>query len=441
VNNSKLTLSSLLVALFLQLVFATNVSAENICREGGYRVAFFNGVWNKPGPSGALRSLAYLSSIGGKNKNGELVRYSVMYNSTGSTVGSNAFQDLAETFIQRSNEIDDSGTLSNRFELLWEVITDTDTTGLDKISDLHSSLNGVRNSLQDLLLSKSVASISELIFDPPTEENYAEHYARIDSFILQGDKILMVGHSQGNLFLNKSFDYASSKAELSSLAALHIAPASPTLRGEHILADIDLVINALRLQGSSTVPDVNLDLPLSISDLSGHQLVETYLDGSRPGLNRVRAEFNSAMNALVTPTAEASEGALTVTLTWDGTGDIDLHTFEPSGEQVYYQDQRGNSGNLDVDNTTGFGPEHYTTSCESNDIERGTYRFAVNNYAGGTDRLATLQAASARDGVLITKINFNVGPERGISGDNSPIQIFSINVADGPDGAVLFTAE
>ena len=47
-------------------------------------------------------------------------------------------------------------------------------------------------------------------------------------------------------------------------------------------------------------------------------------------------------------------------LTWDkNRADIDLHVIEPDGCEVYYNHKRGH-GELDRDDTDGYGPEHYT---------------------------------------------------------------------------------
>ena len=79
---------------------------------------------------------------------------------------------------------------------------------------------------------------------------------------------------------------------------VHVAPASPTLRGEHLLADIDLVINGLRLQGINTVAPININLPTSKSDLSGHTLVGTYLDKARAAREKVNGMVQAVLGTL-----------------------------------------------------------------------------------------------------------------------------------------------
>jgi hypothetical protein len=47
------------------------------------------------------------------------------------------------------------------------------------------------------------------------------------------------------------------------------------------------------------------------------------------------------------------------TLIWDTDADLDLHVIEPGGKEIDWEDPRGKKGGeLDVDNTKGFGPEN-----------------------------------------------------------------------------------
>lgn len=77
----------------------------------------------------------------------------------------------------------------------------------------------------------------------------------------------------------------------------------------------------------------------------------------------------------------AGSGDLQFSLTWNTQNDVDLHVIEPNGNEIYY----GNSvsvatgGELDVDNTYGYGPENiYWTST----VPSGTYTVFVENYDG-----------------------------------------------------------
>jgi hypothetical protein len=72
-----------------------------------------------------------------------------------------------------------------------------------------------------------------------------------------------------------------------------------------------------------------------------------------------------------------------IKLTW-GTSpsDVDSHLFTPAGDHVYYSNDGSLTeapfANLDVDNTSGQGPEIITVSR----LMVGTYRYAVRNYSG-----------------------------------------------------------
>ena len=54
------------------------------------------------------------------------------------------------------------------------------------------------------------------------------------------------------------------------------------------------------------------------------------------------------------------------TLLWDTDADLDLHVIEPGGKEIYWEDPKGRQGGeLDVDNTKGFGPENIYWLVES----------------------------------------------------------------------------
>lgn len=83
------------------------------------------------------------------------------------------------------------------------------------------------------------------------------------------------------------------------------------------------------------------------------------------------------------PNEPISSCLITTTLTWSGPGDVDLHVQEPNGRHVYYGAKQGGAGYLDIDNVTGFGPEHYFASCNSS-AARGDFIFGVTNYNAPT---------------------------------------------------------
>lgn len=316
--------------------------------------------------------------------------------------------------------------MASRIEFFWENLTGKDTLK-NKLARLLPSFLDLISQLYTEITTKSIAGWAYLLSNPPTEEDYAEHNIRLDALSLQGQKLMLVAHSQGNLFANQAYDYISGIVGTGSVGVVQIAPASSTLRGEYLLADIDQIINSLRALGLASVPYSNILLPISTNDFSGHMLAETYLDANRPARAKVHSMISDAMQQLQTPHRGGSVGAFTVTLTWDGDGDVDLHTFEPNGAHVFYANKLGGVGYLDVDNTLSYGPEHYFASCDSDVLQAGVYRIGINNFAGASGRTATVQVATPGDGVLATR-SLGVGLEVGSAGDASPIPVFNVSI-------------
>ena len=137
--------------------------------------------------------------------------------------------------------------------------------------------------------------------------------ADIVNTVMNKTGVVLVGHSQGNLFVNPAYKYALTKTTASSVKVVHVAPASPTLSGSHTLADLDLVINGLRIFGSVVsitdfIPGYLLR-PAGVNgkkDQLGHGLLEIYINQALAVSNRVKTHINTALNDLVAPTTTAS---------------------------------------------------------------------------------------------------------------------------------------
>ena len=88
---------------------------------------------------------------------------------------------------------------------------------------------------------------------------------------------------------------------------------------------------------------------------------------------------------------------LRIVLSWDSDNtDLDLHVVAPDGSHVFYGHRvAANGGALDVDVTTGFGPEIYATPAPL----PGAYHVFVNYYGAGDRRdvITTAQVAVIQD--------------------------------------------
>ncbi len=247
-------------------------------------VGFFNGVWNTEEQAGD--GLSEIRSLVGPKYRDTLLRYENFYNQTGTANGNTAAQDLAEVFIQRGNELD--GVLTERWEHYWELLSgqvrregSLTQRLLAGLRDGATGLSDLIDSLVSSTLAGFVKGLAQLMSSPPTAADTAAHLTKLQELADEGHDFVLIAHSQGNLFVNVAYDGLQQSRPLVKASVVHVAPASPTVRGKHVLADIDEVINGLRNFGGWTVQPINLWLNGRGSDLSGHTLVGTYLDAGR----------------------------------------------------------------------------------------------------------------------------------------------------------------
>lgn len=97
---------------------------------------------------------------------------------------------------------------------------------------------------------------------------------------------------------------------------------------------------------------------------------------SPDGKNRSRTQFVDAY-------AGRTQARLRIVLSWDSPGtDLDLHVIAPDGAHSWYGNRvMRNGGALDVDVTTGYGPEIFSSVAAPN----GNYHVYVNYYGSGMD--------------------------------------------------------
>jgi uncharacterized protein YfaP (DUF2135 family) len=137
-------------------------------------------------------------------------------------------------------------------------------------------------------------------------------------------------------------------------------------------------------------------MPLSIDDDGSFGRPWSFGAGAHgvevraPDGSVVRRPFYVATSGRVAP-------RLRVVLSWDSDNtDLDLHVIAPDGSHVFYGNRvASNGGALDVDVTTGFGPEIFATPAPL----VGAYHVYVNYYGAGERRdvITTAQVAIIQD--------------------------------------------
>lgn len=454
-----------LIALFTlasaSLLFQTHaigqsaaLSDADLCtHKSDVIIPFFNGV--NTTYSAAQTALIHMrKSFGTAAPNGDKIRYESLYNWTNGVV-----EDALETFVQRAHE--ENLGISNKYELFWETfhgggpLTTAVTKAVPGYEKTVASLySGTR--------AATIISLRALEANLPTIDNYVEQRERLNAYLLAGNKVVMFAHSQGNLFANVAYDYLAPKATRGSVKVVHVAPASPTLRGPWTLADKDVIINTLRITGTvaantDVIPFDRLPGVNNETDMLGHGLAEIYLNPALPDtgvdangirlskpFTRIKTDVDNALGTLVEPPRPKKEatGFFSVKLTWDGPGGVDLHVIEPTGTHVYYANPFGNGGTLSGYTNFMGGPEQYQATCKSQYVVPGDYKIGVNHFWSNHDlgpkaRKATVQVSTWDHGVLAEQ-TLDLGLERGLEGNKSPIPVFTVTLAKNPTSGKYF---
>ena len=99
---------------------------------------------------------------------------------------------------------------------------------------------------------------------------------------------------------------------------------------------------------------------------SGHDSANNVIDAPNTQLAPFHLIYDNPTNSVIL-----------ITLTWDTDGtDLDLYTIDPTGDySCYYHKVTADGGQLDFDNVTGFGPEHWTLT--GNDTIRWGEEYTV----------------------------------------------------------------
>jgi uncharacterized protein YfaP (DUF2135 family) len=137
-----------------------------------------------------------------------------------------------------------------------------------------------------------------------------------------------------------------------------------------------------------------VSMPLETDEAGGFARPYAFAGGSNS------VEVRSGSGARRVQFLDMGQGArpkLRVLLSWDTPGsDLDLHVITPSGQHCFYANRVIAGGAaLDVDVTTGYGPEIFASPRP----DRGTWHVYVNYYgagygnAGGGAKLTTAQVA------------------------------------------------
>lgn len=298
-------------------------------------------------------------------------------------------------------------------------------------------LSMINTTLGDTETSPAIKlAVTEILVNKATNSVTAtELIQKCQTDLQEGKRVLLIAHSQGNLFANQAVSALMGQYS-SSIGLIGVAsPASVTVNNSpYWTANDDRVIDGLRLTVPSVLPG-NIDNDPGIlgdhRDWLNHNFAKSYFDDSLASRTQIDIDFYDYINTLQYPSIQLGSGAITVTLTWGAQPDVDLHVYEPNGTHVYYSNMQGVSGYLDLDDVTSYGPEHYYVACDT--LEEGIYSVGVNYFRGSGPETAHVQISTA-DGNT-RSFDQDLSTAYGSNGNSSPISIASIAVtADGNGG-------
>lgn len=225
----------------------------------------------------------------------------------------------------------------------------------------------------------------------------------IEERVLSGRRVIVVAHSQGNLFTEAAYAILKTRlspVQLSSLQFVGVAVVSHTTPSDKWLTistdyavyraypanTLDIDVSPL---GYDNSPRGNFDAvayygndnssnSATYDNLSKwdpyarHSFTDIYLnekvvlneDHSVSILDRIRDLVKQALLQTTASTPVISLSPISATLSWVNAGhtDMDLHVIEwldRNLQHVYYDNKMGVLGYLDLDDTNGPGPEHY----------------------------------------------------------------------------------
>lgn len=124
-----------------------------------------------------------------------------------------------------------------------------------------------------------------------------------------------------------------------------------------------------------------VQMPIALDEKGG--FARPYAFGRNSNSVEVRAPGGKsrARSQFIDSYAGKTQTRLRVVMSWDSPGtDLDLHVIAPDGEHSWYGERvMKNGGALDVDVTTGYGPEIFSSATPG----KGNYHVYVNYFGSG----------------------------------------------------------
>jgi hypothetical protein len=336
----------------------------------------------------------------------ELLAFDLAYNNTHALP-----LDLFESTIQ---------FLTNNTRRFWHIIF-----GHEVIPDPVA---------ETFLLLSDALNYSALI----TTDSLRDHVKTYQNAIDEGKRIILVAHSQGNLYGNQAYNLLTNQ-EKQSFGMVSVANVDNNVLGDfsdsalYTTLTSDWLIQAI-IAGQLNLPtspmNPNTENEVLSDEFWGHSFINSYMIEGSNSQNQIISDILVSLDTLPVPYQLVDPGVITVSLTWGNAPDVDLHVYEPNGSHVYWFNLEGISGYLDADDRSGYGPEHYRVlTCDM--LEEGIYRIGLDYYLGDNPETATVQIEA---GLLVRTFTVSM-PSDIFGAEYNPYRVANIMVQkDGTGG-------
>lgn len=245
---------------------------------GPYEIYHINGITTTRDE--ALRNRDALSGAYGNAHEEHLIKYNVAYNRT-----AGALRDLIDVFNQKRGEYPAISVEVFAKALLFGVVQAPLTTPI--VAD-------IRKALAARVISSGETSYSDA--------DLHEIVAAVRSVHRPAGRVLLVPHSQGNLYANLAYDRLTSGSaptvQTKSIAIVGVATPASSVRGggKYVTSTLDVVIGALR--SALPVLPPNVTQPFTLDDALGHNFIKIYLRPNTPGRASIVANMEAALRNL-----------------------------------------------------------------------------------------------------------------------------------------------
>lgn len=229
------------------------------------------------------------------------------------------------------------------------------------------------------------------------DEDLQEHVAMYRMALLEGRRVVLIPHSQGNFYVNSAYDLVvkSGPSYKDALAAVGLASPVHSIAGggDYITNSADGVIVPLK-KIDPFILSPNFDPQPGSVSLFQHWFTD-YV-GPQASTTKLTEYVTSRLSTLKAGPSKVSAGVLDASIEWKTDADIDLYVNEPENVVVYWGATREDSaGRVDLDDKDGYGPEHYVIECGK--MRTGIYAIQARIFSSSrTNENVTLTIRTAQ---------------------------------------------